>query len=444
MRKVLQKTIISGTFLGIFILFVLVSCTSKSVSLENALLELEEGTYTQLEARKPFNSIYEIHFQQPLDHHNPEAGYFTQKVYVSHIDSIRPVVFITEGYTANRAYQSEISRLLDANQIIVEHRFFGESVPDPKDWKYLTVEQAANDHHRVVEYFKKVYSGKWINTGVSKGGQTTMYHRYFFPNDVDISVPYVAPLNFSFDDPRTYLFLDTVGTSECRQKVYDFQKLMLMERDVYFPMFLTYSESKNHSFTRMTPEEAYEYSILEYSFAFWQWGRWSCEEIPTAKSSVDEIFDHFKEVSGFQYFSDEGLSDLEPFFYQALTEIGYYGYDFSEFDGLLEYVTNPIFTFAAPQDVELNYNFQIMKDVNEYLQSKGNNFIYIYGGSDTWSSTSVDIGNKTNALKIYKKGGAHNTRIGNLPDEQKELVVSTLEKWLDMDLDITKLNRKQR
>ena len=115
MRKILQKTIISGTFLGIFILFVLVSCTSKSVSLENALLELEEGTYTQLEARKPFNSIYEIHFQQPLDHHNPEAGYFTQKVYISHIDSIRPVVFITEGYTANRAYQSEISRLLDAN-----------------------------------------------------------------------------------------------------------------------------------------------------------------------------------------------------------------------------------------------------------------------------------------------------------------------------------------
>ncbi|MDX2445270.1 MAG: S28 family serine protease [Bacteroidales bacterium] len=444
MKKRNVKFILASLVFVALFTSILMSCDSKTVTIENALLDLDGGTYTELESRQPFNSVYELHFRQPLDHSNPDAGYFTQKVYVSHIDSIRPVVFITEGYTANRPYQSELSRLTEANQIIVEHRFFGESIPDPKDWKYLTVEQAANDHHKIVEFFKKVYTGKWINTGISKGGQTTMYHRYFFPDDVDVSVPYVGPLNFSFDDPRTYLFLDTVGTPECRQKVYDYQAMMLKKRDIFYPMFVSYCESKNQNYTRVSQEEAYEYSILEYSFAFWQWGRWTCEEIPNEASSNEEIFDHFKAVSGFQYFSDQGILDLEPFFYQAMTEIGYYGYDFSEFEGLLEFVTNPIFTFAAPQDVELVYDFQIMKDVNSYLQSEGDNFIYIYGGSDTWSSTSVEIGDKTNALKIYKEGGAHNTRISNLPNNQKELVVSTLENWLEMDIDISKIERKRR
>ncbi len=121
-----------------------------------------------------------------------------------------------------------------------------------------------------------------------------MYHRYFFPDDVDVSVPYVGPLNFSFDDPRTYLFLDTVGTPECRQKVYDYQAMMLKKRDIFYPMFVSYCESKNQNYTRVSQEEAYEYSILEYSFAFWQWGRWTCEEIPNEASSNEEIFDHFK------------------------------------------------------------------------------------------------------------------------------------------------------
>ena len=32
-----------------------------------------------------------------------------------------------------------------------------------------------------------------LATGISKGGQATMFYRSYFPDDVDISVPYVAP-----------------------------------------------------------------------------------------------------------------------------------------------------------------------------------------------------------------------------------------------------------
>ena len=57
----------------------------------------------------------------------------------------------------------------------------------------LNIWQAATDHHRIVEALKPLYAGKWISTGASKGGMTSIYHRRFYPGDVDGTVAYVAP-----------------------------------------------------------------------------------------------------------------------------------------------------------------------------------------------------------------------------------------------------------
>lgn len=426
----------------LIISFILLSgpaCNRRELSLEQIISETPGAILKEIKADTMYSAAWKIMIPQPLDHKHPEKGNFMQRIWVSEVDPGRPVVFITEGYSANRNYTSELSRLLEANQIIVEHRYFGESVPDSMIWNYLTVEQAAADHHRIVQILKKLFKGKWINTGISKGGQTTMYHRYFYPEDVDISVPYVAPLNFSIEDPRIYLFLDTVGTPECRKKIYNFQKLLLEKRDDIYPMFLDTSKSLNLTYTRITPEEAYEYCVLEYSFAFWQWGYWSCKDIPPATASNKDILKHFSEVGGFRYFSDQGIADMEPFFYQAMTEIGYYGYDFSEFGGFLKYVKNPVFTFAAPQNTDLTFHPQLMEDVNAFLQNKASHFIYIYGGSDTWSATSVDIGDNNQSLKIYKPHGSHRTRIKDLLPQQKSDVFSALESWLEIDIDASRL-----
>ena len=44
-----------------------------------------------------------------------------------------------------------LTNLLDANQIMVEHRYFGKSVPDSLDWNYLNIKQSAADHHRIAD-----------------------------------------------------------------------------------------------------------------------------------------------------------------------------------------------------------------------------------------------------------------------------------------------------
>ncbi|MDX2413813.1 MAG: hypothetical protein QNK33_01360, partial [Bacteroidales bacterium] len=130
--------------------------------------------------------------------------------------------------------------------------------------------------------------------------------------------------------------------------------------------------------------------------------------------------------------SDSGIEGLEPFFYQALTEIGYYGYNFKKFGDLLKYVEDsdlPDFAFSAPQSVELQYDYELMKEVDKYVRD-ADNFLYIYGMQDTWSATAVQLSGKSNSLKILKKGGDHITRINNLPQDQKELVLNTLDEWL--------------
>lgn len=132
---------------------------------------------------------YVVRITQQVDPKDPAAGTFTQRVIVGHVGYDRPTIMVTEGYGAayalNPKYQEELSKLLNANLVFVEYRYFLESTPEPKNWDYLTAENSAYDLHNVRNTFKQVYPEKWISTGISKGGQTTMLYRAFFPDDVD-------------------------------------------------------------------------------------------------------------------------------------------------------------------------------------------------------------------------------------------------------------------
>ena len=46
--------------------------------------------------------------------------------------------------------------------------------------------------------------------GDQQGGQTSLLYRVFFPDDVDVSVPYVAPLCYAREDGRHEPFLRRV------------------------------------------------------------------------------------------------------------------------------------------------------------------------------------------------------------------------------------------
>ena len=405
---------------------------SQVISIEKKLYEMPDVIFKKIDTPEGFESAFELMVKQPLDHNNPSLGNFYQRVFYSYRNIEAPAVIITEGYErpSNRIY--ELTNLVKGNQIQVEHRYFGKSVPDSLDYKYLTLENATADLHKINQLFRSIHDNDFISTGISKGGQTTIFYRYFYPNDVDVSVPYVAPLNTSLEDKRIYSFLESVGTDDCRKKIKTLQKRLLKDRDQNIEKLKWYMKGTGNHFTYLTMEQAFEYAVLEYSFSFWQWGS-NCDDIPNADVSSDEIFEHFLAVSDPSFFADESMKQYASHYYQAGTQMGYYGYDISEFKDLLKALPrdkNPNAVFM-PNKLPITFNDTLTKKVSDWITEKGDEFIYIYGANDTWSATGVKPNNQRNSKWYYMEGKDHGqARIKNLSEENRKELLMYIDTWL--------------
>jgi len=378
-----------------------------------------------------FSEAYEIRFTQPVDHNNPDGAKFTQRMFIGHAGFDKPMVLSTSGYDARGLGNAEPAQLLKANLIRVEHRYFGQSAPDPLVWKYLTVWQAASDHHDIVQLFKKLYPGKWVSTGVSKDGQTAMMFKAFYPEDIDVAIPYVAPLNTAKVDPRIFTFLSSVGTPEERQKVYDFQIALFEKKKELMPMVQEYCTKKDWTFP-MGIERAYDLNVLEFPFAMWQYGVKKAMDLPGKEGTAKELFDMLMPVTDLMWFSDSGLKQFLPHYYQAMTEMGYYGYDVKPFQKYLKDTTYITYDFAlTPYGLDTTFNPKTLPFLHDFVQNSGDHILYIYGELDTWTATGVTkITGKADALVMILKGGHHGSSIRAFPAEEKQKIYDTLTRWL--------------
>jgi hypothetical protein len=416
----------------LFIVLILFSCSHEPKTLLERLQDLPGVTVIEILPPEGYLQAFEIRVTQLIDQQNPAYGTFTQRIFLSHMDETRPMVLETSGYGASRNYIYELATLLDANQIRVPHRFFPDAKPYPLDWTYLTIRHAADDLHHIVELFKDIYKEKWVNTGGSKGGMTALFHRRFYPNDMDVTVAYVAPLMFDAEDLRFEKFLlEDVGDEACRNRLKEFQRRLLINFQALLPYVSTYAEERNLTFS-IGEDAALEYSIIEFLFAFWQYGNGDCSMIPGPDASPDEMFSYLTQLSPLTYYSDSGIDYYAPLFYQAYTELGYCTYITEHLNDLLVILQDPTYRAFAPENVELNFNPGVMQDVNNWLQNEGNNIIYIYGTQDPWTAAAVELTGATNALKIMQPGGNHGVRIIGLDEEGT--VIQTLEQWLNMDI----------
>ncbi len=380
---------------------------------------------------------YVLKLKQWINPKDTTVGSFNQRVVVCHIGFDRPTVLVTEGYGGSYAlrekYQEELSQLFNTNVVFVEYRYFLESTPEPKNWDYLTAENSAYDLHHVTETFKQIYGGKWISTGISKGGQTTNLYRAFFPDDVDFSVPYVAPWNRGVEDGRHEIFLrDQVGTKAERKAIENFQLEILKRRSTLFPLFKKYAEEKGYNF-RVPVEDVYDYSVLEYPFAMWQWGT-STETIPSLKADDQTLFDHWMQISSPQYFAmDQGF---ESFNVQAAKELGYYGYDTKPFEKYLHIKSAKGYLnrMMLPEELvdKVTFDPTLYNKVLRFLEENDPKMIFIYGEIDPWSATHVPVfEGKKNEQVYFQPRGCHASRIGNMPENLKTKIMNQIQAWLE-------------
>jgi len=423
---------IQNLFYLIIILSLVVSCQKDEPednrTFQEKLYDLPGVLITEIEPPLGHPQAFQLDITQPVDHNNPDGPKFTQRAYLHHADESLPMVFGPSGYAVSPGSGQELAGILQCNLLTVTQRFFEGAKPDPMDWEYLTIEQAAADHHHIVDLFKDIYKGPWVSSGASKSGQAVLFHKRFWPDDVDATVAYVAPIVYGTNDERFITFLDTVGNDECFNRIENYQRLLLEKRDSIIPLFLQWFPDNNYTFS-LDVNETYEYAVLEYHFAFWQFHNTDCYSIPQDDATIQQLAYHLFDVVWMYTFSDYYMDFFEPYIYQALTETGYPAYATEHLDDLLIYVDDPPGAdFYLTENISTTYNPLPIEDIENWLKSEGNNIIYIYGGVDPWSAAMFEPTQETNAIRIIQPGADHSVRINTL--DEKEFVLETLEEWM--------------
>lgn len=418
----------------LLLLLVIVSANASNKELYQKLCTLK-GVITVDSLPSDYSSEkYVVTIRQPLDHKHPEKGSFTQRVVISHEGFDRPTVLVTEGYggdyALNPRYRDELAGLFQTNTVFVEHRYFSGSVPDTVDWQYLTAQNSASDLHLITTLFKQIYPQKWISTGISKGGQTALIYRAFFPNDVDITVPYVAPVSRSAEDGRHEPFLNKVGDKKTRQAILSFQREVLKRRGEIIPLMEKFCMEKQLSF-RISMNEVLDYCVLEYSFAFWQWGT-PASQIPANSATTEVLFKHLTEISGPDYFATG--QPTQAFFIQAARELGYYGYDIEPFKDLLFIRTSKDYLqrIMLPEGITIQFQPELYKKLTNFIATSDPRLIFVYGEYDPWTSVGITkLDGKKNMFVAIQPKGSHRARINTLPDSLRDKVIKTIKLWLE-------------
>ena len=416
--------------LGLWLVATSASATDPAVLL--AQIQALPGVVTASQGPSPIPDtlFYRITFRQPLDHADPGGETFTQRVTLLHRDASAPMVLVTDGYaTPWVATQQEITAALQTNQLRVEHRFFVGSAPASMDWSKLDIEQSADDLHAVIAAFKALYPARWASTGASKSGMTSVYLRYFHPDDVDATVPYVAPTSQGFYDARYVQFLDRVGDAACRASLRRFQEAALRRRDEVQALV------SPTDFGILGLDRSYEFAVIELPFTFWQYRNASfCDAIPADDAPAAEMLGFIDFAVGLDFFADPTLEYYAPYFYQAGTQLGAPRVDLRALGDLLRYPRRDVPENYPPLGVEKIFDGSAMARIRQWVQVSGQRFLFIYGETDPWSTNPYVPSERNDAWRIWVRGagGNHGANLAKMTPEDREFAMAKLREWLDL------------
>jgi hypothetical protein len=433
--------LIRSIYLSLFVLSIVGCKTTQSV----APPIIEVSTFDKLSTIKNIVSVekrdqvshfdenYEIWFEQPVDHNDLSKGTFRQRVFLGFENDTSPVIVQLRGYGIKEETAGELANHYNANQLTIEHRYFNDSRPEEIDWNTLTIENAAKDQTNIINAIKKTLypNAKFISAGISKGCQTTMAHRRYFPKDVDASVCYVGPLNYQREDPRIYKFLNTVGTEEDRNKIKAFQELCFQNREALLTLMKKEAQEKGMTW-EFGINNAIDYTILEYSFAFWQWGK-PVNIIPSFDASIEDIYKHLIDVVGYDFFEEKAVDKLQSYFWTALTEQGIYGYETAPFKKYLNTEEIYKFDWAFPEGVTKEFDYKPMQDIKSFLDNSAEKMLFIYGEYDAWSATAVELTEDASIREVYKfvrPKGNHKDRIKSFDEDSQKQIYGIIDGWI--------------
>ncbi|HSK05205.1 MAG TPA: S28 family serine protease [Kofleriaceae bacterium] len=394
------------------------------------LRALDGVTVEKLQTQAKPYAYYVLRFTQPVDHASPGGPTFQQRVSLLHRDLDAPMIALTSGYWdyyGDNLY--ELTELLAANQISIEHRYFGESRPDPADWAHLTIRQMADDQHRIISALRTIYPGAFVTTGGSKGGMTATYHRRFYPDDVDGTVPYVAPLSLGAPDPRYAGFLDTLGPPACRDAVRAVATEMLQNRRAALHAEAEALRAEGHGYTRIELGAALEASVVSLEWAFWQYfGVNFCTQVPSPGASDADLWTFLDRISPVTDNDDASIGRFEAYYHQAYAQLGYPDGGAAYLEPYLIYKDED-YDGALPAGIPAYDGGAAMQDIDLFVKSEGARMLFLYGEWDPWTGGKYELGGAADSLLLVQPQGTHGARLSRLPEGERARAFEKLRAW---------------
>lgn len=263
----------------------------------------------------------------------------------------------------------------------------------------------------------------------AKADQTALLYRTFYPDDVDVSVPYVAPLCYGTEDGRHEPFLKKVSTDEDRKRITDFQLEILKRKAALPPLSRNTAPNKSISSVLLSKR----YTTIRYWNILRALARGTpVGSIPLPTATDAELIAHLLAISDPSYFTTDSTN--ASFFVQAARELGYYGYDTRPFKKYLSIKSGKgyLHRLMLPEELkDMPFDKTLSRKIKGFLQKNDPKMIFIYGENDPWTAAGVTwLKEKKNIHVFIQPGGSHLARISTLPEKEKEEVMKLLNEWL--------------
>ncbi|HLP13792.1 MAG TPA: S28 family serine protease [Flavobacteriales bacterium] len=406
--------------------------------LNNRLIKLGVSSIRKID-NTFFKEYFEVSFEQPVDHKNPKAGKFMQRFTIGFNDTLMPTVLETDGngfeWQVKKGYINELAYRIKGNMVVVEHRYFGKSIPEKPDWKYCTIEQNAADVHAIKEFVSKMFKGKWLLYGSGRSGQAALAYKMNFPDDVDGTVVMGTPVRKPSGDSRLDEFMKKMGATKCGGYIEKFQQEMLDRKAAMLPVFTEFITQKKFTYTKtnLDIEALYDYCVLYYSFCFWQ-GGFACVDIPIPDSHENIMVRELVKVVSPRYYSDESIERLRASHYLMYSQLAPYELITTPFKGKLK-LKDYSNTRFLPEGIKPKFNSTYLEELNGFLKkSKARNIIFIYGENDPWASMQVDVVSENGQTKYIIPNGSNVSMLKELKPEHLEELAKTVGGWIGVNL----------
>jgi len=409
-------------------------------------------TIENVEDLKPFINVnlgqaYYFNYRQQVDHNDPSKGTFKQQVVLTFVGKDANTILHTDGYALvggsshgknhNRLDSIYAPNLLwtlskygmldqfDLNCVQVEYRYHGFSLPEglENSFKYLNAEQQSKDLHAIVTDLKKALitgSGKWLSTGVSKNGMTTAQYAYYDEmngwNDIDVYVPYVAPIPPQAADIRIGTYMITESSKDVLPQMEKAYKKLVNDQAVADATVAAYIKAKDKL---KYPDSAYLY-VLRDAFdnlfgvqSYGDFDTWK-KFVPTENSTPAEYANFFMLTQDdkriYRQAASRRAPDLraDPFEMQVFVDQGNLGYDYSWFlEGSLLSDSDKQYLNRLMEDSKNSPTIDLEVKLLKNLETTAKKMIFVYGENDPWTGAAIPDPTNPNVKKYIIPYGTH-------------------------------------